>query len=117
MSKTQTMPNTPKTASCPDSPYTVKEAERDFGPCGKILYLLQKTADPMDMDVNLLFGLEACWNQHFSGCRLNQEQTRNAAMMQSVFGVSPAVMPPHARKARETAHGINWIEKVKEMQI
>lgn len=106
-----------QTPSTDSGGYTVKQAEKDFGACGKILYVLQQTAEPADMDLNLLFGLEACWKQQKERYCLNQEQANHVAMMQSVFRVSPTLMPPHALKARETAHRINWTEKVKNMQI
>ena len=97
--------------------YTVKQAEIDFGACGKILYLLQKTEEPADMDINLLFGLEACWKQQKANFRLNQEQVNHVSMMQSVFRVPSDSLAPHVRKARETAHQIDWAEKIKNMRI
>jgi len=97
------------------SNYTLQEAEQDFGPCGKILYMLKQTKEPADMDVNLLFGLEACWSQHT--CKLDKNQQRHVEMMRPVFHVSPSVMPPYARKARENAQEINWVEKVKQMKV
>ena len=115
----QTHPRTMKAQAPPssDSGYTVKQAEKDFGACGKILYVLQKTAEPADMDMHLLFGLEACWEQQKARHCLNQEQTNHVSLMQGVFRVAPNLMPPHVREARETAHQIDWSEKVKKMQI
>jgi len=99
------------------STYTVQEAQDDFGPCGKLLFLLQRYADPSDMDMNLLFGLEACWKQHVAYSQHSPEQMSHVAMMQPVFKVSSAIMAPLARKARENAHQINWIERVKDIRI
>jgi len=98
------------------SKYSLQEAQQDFGPCGSILHALTQCSDPADMDMNLLFGLEACWNQHRAKLLHNQEQAQHIAMMQSVFTVSQEALPPCARQAREAAYKINWILKIREMK-
>lgn len=100
-----------------DSSYTVQEAEKDFGPCGKILYALQQVSDPVDMDVNLLFGLEACWSQHRSMCRLSPEQMQHVELLAPVFRVNPDLMPPHARQARTKAFEVDWVKKIHDLNL
>ncbi len=95
-------------------PYSLEEARQDFGPCGAILYALQRY-DPADMDAYMLFGLEACWKQH-KKCH-TAAQSLHVSLLQSVFtAISPDLLPLHMKKVREAVHGIDWVQAIKNHQ-
>ena len=95
----------------------LEAAQRDFGPCGKVIMAMQKSRGQItrgEPDFDLVFGLEACLNQHLEKCTYDTELTFKMQTMALVFGEPSSDTPRHVAAARTKAHSIDWVEKMKE---
>ena len=119
MGNAATFPANQSTVTKEESPNTggtknhfkYNAAQRDFGPCGRVIMTLQESQEP---DLDLVFGLKACLQQHLDKHAYDRELTLKMETMVLVFGDPSPKTPSHAVAAEKRAREIDWIEKMKE---